>query len=123
MFTPKVFDALDAAPAALHHTYSVNVAPSTLEWQGIGCSYNTPTGARQKVWFLQPPSPRPRARRRRAALWSAPRRRPRPGLRAPRRPAPAHALEAESSTPSRARPPLDSPIPSKRPKPLLDPQA
>jgi hypothetical protein len=50
-----VFQALESVesarspPAAL----SVSVAPLALEWQGIGCSYNTPTGLRQvlaDVW-------------------------------------------------------------------------
>jgi hypothetical protein len=56
--TPEaVFEALEAS-RTLAHTLSVNVAPSTLEWQGIGCSYNTPTGVKDvlaDVWGIAQP--------------------------------------------------------------------
>ncbi|GBF96283.1 ABC transporter G family [Raphidocelis subcapitata] len=50
-----VFEALESveasrSPPAAH---SLSVAPLALEWQGIGCSYSTPTGPRQvlaDVW-------------------------------------------------------------------------
>lgn len=59
--TPQVFQALEEAQSsgrALHHTFSINVAPSTIEWQGIGCSYNTPTGIKEvlaDVWGVAQP--------------------------------------------------------------------
>jgi ABC-type multidrug transport system fused ATPase/permease subunit len=54
----QVFKALDGNRTSLPHTFSVNVAPSTLEWQGIGCSYNTPTGVKEVlagVWGIAQP--------------------------------------------------------------------
>jgi hypothetical protein len=53
-----VFDALETGPGALTVAHSVNVAPSTLEWQGIGCSYNTPTGPKEvlaDIWGIAQP--------------------------------------------------------------------
>jgi ABC-type transport system involved in cytochrome bd biosynthesis fused ATPase/permease subunit len=55
---PQVFEALDAAQPTLMHSLSVHVAPSTLEWQGIGCSYMTPTGPKEvlaDVWGIAQP--------------------------------------------------------------------
>ena len=56
----QVFQALEsgAGRSSLTHTLSVNVAPSTLEWQGMGCSYNTPTGTKEvlaDVWGIAQP--------------------------------------------------------------------
>ena len=53
-----VFEALEAPAGALQHAFSINVNPSTLEWQGIGCSYNTPTGVKEvlaDVWGVAQP--------------------------------------------------------------------
>ena len=55
---PQVFQALEAAPQSLVHTLSINVDASTLEWQGIGCSYNSPAGPKEvlaDVWGIAQP--------------------------------------------------------------------
>jgi ABC-type multidrug transport system ATPase subunit len=56
----QVFESFEAAHGsrALAHKLSMHVAPSTLEWQGVGCSYQTPAGVKEvlaDVWGVAQP--------------------------------------------------------------------
>ncbi|KAI8464872.1 MAG: P-loop containing nucleoside triphosphate hydrolase protein [Monoraphidium minutum] len=53
----EVFKSLEK-PATLTHTFSINVVSSRIEWQDIGCSYNTPQGTKdvlKDIWGIAQP--------------------------------------------------------------------